>query len=65
MKFKNIFTIDLFEEGLIINNVNTTCDIGLDSIKKESEKFYNTVSRFGLPPEIDYTNIEKSIIKKA
>lgn len=65
MKYKNIFNIDLFEDGLIIKNVNTTCDINIDSIEHESKKFYNTVSRFGLPPEIDYRDIQKSIIKKA
>lgn len=39
MKYKNIFSIDLFEDGLIIKNVNTTCDINTDSIEHESKNF--------------------------
>jgi hypothetical protein len=35
--------------GKIVKNVNTTCDIDLDSISREAAKFGNKVSRDGIP----------------
>lgn len=63
MKFKDVF-IDLFEDGKIVKNVNTTVDINVDSIKIQSKKLCNNVSIDGVPPVIEYDNIKNSLIKK-
>lgn len=53
---------NLSEEGKIVKGVNTTPDVNMDSIKIETGKFNNIVDTNGIPPEVDYENIKKSII---
>lgn len=48
--------------GKIVAGVNTTSDVGIDQIKIENKKFMNNVSKDGYPPDIDYSDIGKSII---
>lgn len=48
--------------GRIIAGVNTTVDVKENQIQIENMKLKNTVSKDGYPPNIDYTDIGKSII---
>ena len=41
---------DLFEDGRIVNGVNTTADVGVDQISIEAAKFGNKVTKDGVPP---------------
>lgn len=49
--------------GKIVQNVNTTIDVHMDSIKKETAKFGNNVSYEGVPPSYEYSNIAKSLFE--
>lgn len=52
--------------GLIVQDVNTTVDVGLDQIRIEASKFGNFVSKLGVPLKTfsDYINInEDKMIK--
>jgi len=42
----------LYEDGRIVNGVNTTADVGPDEIKKQAAKFGNTVDKDGRPPTL-------------
>jgi len=41
---------ELFEDGRIVNGVNTTVDVGVDQISIEAEKLGFNVSKDGVPP---------------
>lgn len=48
--------------GKIVNGVNTTVDVGENQITIENKKLENTVDKNGYPPEVEYTDIAKSIL---
>ena len=43
---------ELFEDGKIVQGVNTTVDVGVDQTSVEAKKFGNTVDRDGRPPTL-------------
>lgn len=53
----------IMEDGRIVKNVNTTCDVDLDEIKVQAEKFGNEVSIDGVPVHSLYT-VHKKMGKK-
>jgi hypothetical protein len=44
---------DLTEWGRVVKGANTTADVGVDEIKTQAAKFNNTVSRDGVPPNLN------------
>lgn len=43
---------ELFEDGRIVKGVNTTADVGTNSIPYEAAKFGNKVDKDGRPPTL-------------
>ena len=43
---------ELFEDGRIVQGVNTTADVGPNEIKIQAAKFGNTVTKDGVPPSM-------------
>ena len=42
--------IELFEDGKIVKNVNTTVDVDVDEIPRQAKKFGFSTDKGGIPP---------------
>jgi hypothetical protein len=50
MRLEEMFVSKLFELGVIVPGVNTTCDVKPGETVKQAIKFGNAVSDGGIPP---------------
>lgn len=56
---------DLFEDGRIVQGVNTTVDVGVNEIPRQAAKYGNRVTRDGFPPVLNPSGKVSKVVESA